>query len=214
MPTASVEAQQDDVLASFSDGKYTLEIYTPGTEGPLIERIRRKYRSAVEGMGYEGFSADFDRKYDPVSTYCVVRNGKRIAATSRIVRRAQNRKLPFEEARIPGTELSLSASEGTSELTTFWFSSHRSLKVVCKGLLTCLLEGDESNCVYVTYDRTVDTIRSIYVNFLNLSEPRPNLTLCHDGYDRDGETVRWGLLTISRDGLFEIKKEGLIDPYT
>lgn len=65
--------------------------------------------------------------------------------------------------------------------------------------------------VYAAYDREMEALRSTYVESLNLSEPAPELSICHQGYEQNGQTVGWGLLKIDQAGARTLAREGPLD---
>lgn len=179
------------------------------TEG--IEQVRHSYAEAVREKGYEGFEFGYDRQFDRNSVYFKVASRKGITGGARIVEKDADQQLPLEDARVEGTDFGLSVPRSTrrGEFTTFWFESHSDFCALIAGMVA--FARDRYERLYATYDVEAG-MRRLYEGVLTMRETNPRLRVVHDGYRRNGNDVRWGVMEVGPVGLGRVADSTHFNP--
>lgn len=116
-----------DLQLTLIDTKHGLicsQMPVTAPNGEKIERARQRVVAASKDYGYEGFSEEIDRSYDPNSVYFIVENRHgEVVAAARMSRKTADNRMPLEDGlKLDGSRYCLPGKEErVGEINSFFY---------------------------------------------------------------------------------------------
>lgn len=120
-----IQIEDSPLILTDSKNGYCCQQLIVGPENRTeVEKIRVLVAEALYGRGYDGFSNEIDRSYDPNSCYLVVRDSRQeVVAVARMTFRTRELKLPTENGeKDSGIKYDFSGlTNQISEINSFFY---------------------------------------------------------------------------------------------